>query len=230
MNKVFLLFLIQFLYTLVFSQKNANVVIIPTSESYFAYCINNRFEVIARQKTPITIDKIKARLITSYDMNTYAPIYEELTLEEIGENKFKTPAFDFDWEVVIEFTIEMESGIETIIQPVKSMPVRFKISANSLGRDTSIQVNMLKEAEGIYAKIVYKDLNANAAVQQYTLTGILDGKIQEEIINKGGRFSNESLNMIQQVKAGDIILIENIHYKVCSSKARFDYAFILKVE
>ncbi len=219
MKKIVLLILILSPCCFLFGQISSNIAIVPTGETFFAFGINNRFKVFARQAVPITIDKIKARLVEGYDSKTYAPIYgeEELTLEALGYNEFKL--LSFTTHGVVEFEIELESGKETVMQELIPIPAKFYIKNHRLRRenwqkeDKKLTIHELREAEGIYGKMDYEGLNAGLHVLHFQVSAVIDGILQPEILNKGGRFNRETQALIQELQAGDMLILKYLTYK-----------------
>lgn len=227
MNKLLLcLFLISFCFALS-AQRKSNVVIIPTSESFFGYCIDNTFKVIARQSTPITIDKIRARIVTGYkllDDTTIVDIFDPLPIEEYQYRKGEFIIKGINKLGRITFEIDLETGTEEVFQELIPLPVKFYIKNYRLGReewqkkDKKLEIYDLKEVEGIYGKVDYNGLNAGVTVLHFQITAIIDNVLQPEILNKGGRFTDKTLALIQKLKADDMIIIKNLTYKNCFSK------------
>jgi hypothetical protein len=232
MKKYAYLLIILLQSSLLFSQKESNVVIIPTMEDFFSSCIEIQFKVYARQNTPITQDKIKARLIKYYKVindSTFLPITEDIEMVETGKNKFRTSAIDTLG--TIEFEVELESGIEKLTYKVTSMPIRIHIGNRSLlSNDNYLSLKILKSRPGIYATLDYNGLNGYGGIINYTILAIIDGKVSAEIINDGGKFSTESKKMISKLKANDILIIKNITYKVCSIKQPYKHDFVIKIK
>lgn len=202
---------------------SAQTQIIPTSEKFFGFCISNRFKVIAKQQTPITLDKIRARLETGYKVvgDSIIDIYEPLIIEEYPyrDDVFLIKAIKKQGR--IDFQIDLESGTETVKQELIPLPVKFYIRHHRLGRaegqkkDGKLAIDNLREAEGIFGRVDYNGLNAGATIVQFQISGIIDGILQPEILNKGGRFTTKTQAFIQKFNSGDIIIVKNLTYKSC---------------
>jgi len=230
MKKIILLVFVCFHCCLFYGQKQTNVVLIPTGEDFFAYCKYNSFNVVARQSTPITIDKIKARLVIGFDPDDYEPIYgdEELILEPLGENEFKISTSLS--QGTIEFEIELESGTEKIYQELQTIPVRVTIGGKELSSHSKLSVQRLKQCEGVSARLKYNGLLAKGTILEFKLIGIIKGQLQPEILNTGGRFNQEALALLQQLNPRDLILVRDVYHKNCHQTEKYKNDFIIELE
>jgi hypothetical protein len=209
----------------------SDVWIVPTSEEYLTACLSNTIEVYARQKKPIALNDIKARLITSYRIendSTFIPVGKELTLSEIGENKFLIEGIDTVG--VVEFEIHLEDGVQKRMKEVVPLSVRFLLGNKNLQKVDFLEAELVREAKGIVAEVDFKGLYAYGQIQQFKLIGIRNNQRLPEMVNKHSVFSQEAKAMLNSLKKGDMIIFKDIRYKVGTIEQVFDYNFIIELE
>lgn len=200
-------------------------------KDFFTTCGGTQFEVYARQKTPITLKKIKARIIKSYKIindSTFIPVTKDLEITAVGKNEFQLSSINTLG--TIEFEIELESGIEKIRHKVMPISVKLYIKNYSLSNDHSLDLEILKDVEGINAPLDYEGLDASGKVLKFKIIGIINGKAEAEILNKGARFNKATKDMISRLSSNDMIIIKDLYYKVCFLEQKYKSDFIIKIK
>jgi|GEM_PF-2325903 len=212
-------------------QQMSKVSIIPTREDFFYTCIDNGIEVFARQRNPITLDKIKAFQITGYtirDDDSIHPQRKEIELSEDGSNRFKLhiPA----GAQIIQFEVKLDRGLEVVKAKVYPLPIKLRLGSNYLSDGKKIKAIALKHMPGITNDVDFRGLCAFGKITGFTIMGIIDNQSKGPIFNDGARFNDDAKQLISSMTERDFLIIKDLKYQTCGHEIDHGKNYIIELK
>lgn len=175
---------------------------------YLIAKIDNPIRIIAQQKEPVSISQLTATF-QGYDSEK-----EPIEIVE-GKGYF---IINPDSIGIVEIHVTVGDTVETKILRVKPIEAVGRLGIHKANSDTKIGVGEFKAQMGIIANIECCGFDAKCSVFGFQIIRISNRNQVERIINKGGRFEEETREIIMKAESGDIYIFRQIKYKCPGSE------------
>ena len=204
--KKYLILLILLIPIAIFAQKSKKV-LIEFTDGNLRVGIDNYMTIVAQQDKPVSIDQVKAYLYTMHHF------YYENTepYPQVIEEKYGQFMINPDSLGAIEIHVELESGVEII--HVRAKPLTVICSVGSIEHNESVTSSRMKSQEGIIASVSCCGLYAQCKVLDFEILRISKKNRVKRSYNKGSRFEETSLKLLQKAKVGDAYIFRKIRHR-----------------
>jgi hypothetical protein len=183
--------------------------IVSIENQYLIVGVDNPIGIVAQQKEPVSISQLSA--------NFQVYNSEKVPIEIAVCNGYFI--IRPDTIGIVELNITIGDTIETKTLRVKPMEavgrLGGKYGANTNGK---IGVGEFKAQMGIIAQIECCGFDAKCNVLGFQTIRISNRNQVERRINKGGRFEEETREIIMKAESGDIYIFRQIKYKCPGSE------------
>lgn len=207
------------------SQVHESVLIQTENGNDLIAGINNSISIVALQQVPITVEQIAAYLITpSRYLEDKEPI--ELKVEqEYGKFMIRPDSIG-----VVEFYIEINGTKVRKVLKVKPLEAVCRLSRYKANTEAKIPSAEFKSQIGIIAYVECCGFDAKCKVLNFEIIRIRTKNKVDRAKNKGGRFEEKNLSLIQKAQSGDIFIFRNLYYQCPSSEQQRSDDMIFEIE
>jgi len=179
--------------------------------------MDNIITVVAQQEFPVSISQLNASIRQD-------SIKRDLDIVE-RNGKFRIHP---DTTGIVEININLGDTTETKKLRVKDFLVEGSLGNFCTNCDEKIESNAFKVQKGIIATIMCCGFDARCLVLGFETIRISKRNEVERVTNRGGEFEEETINIIDKAKSGDIYIFREIKYKCDSPKRLDDMIFEIK--
>jgi len=182
--------------------------ILSIENQYLIAKIDNPIRIVAQQNEPVTISQLNATF-QGYDSEK-----ESIEIVE-GKGYF---IINPDSIGIVEIHVTIGDTVEIKKLRVKPIEAVGRLGIHKANSDTKIGVGEFKAQMGIIANIECCGFDARCSVLGFQTTRISNQNQAERRINKGGRFEEETREIIMNAESGDIYIFRQIKYKCPGSE------------
>ena len=184
------------------SQHYESRALISTKNKYFHVGIDNLFEVVAQQNSPISFEKISAFQLDGSKRKS-------IEIRPVNKNYIIKP----DTIGLIEINVDLGDKIKRKVIRVRTLDVEGKLGKYSAITNNKIGIRELNSQYGIIAWIVCCDINGKCKMIEYEIMRINNNNPIERVINKGEKFEEKSKKLLSKAESGDIYIFRKIKYR-----------------
>lgn len=188
-----------------YSQRHTDIIIHTKHCNKLIAGLDNFISILPRSNVKGKIGDVTAFLSTEYN---YYYEKEPIKLEvKKQENGFKIRP---DSVGMVVFRIKLGDHIiekQVRAKPITATPRLAKYKANS---NIKISANELKFQEGIY--VIAHCSHFRCLITDFELVRVSFDTPSSKITNKGGRFEETTIDLLNQAKSGDLYIFRNINY------------------
>lgn len=182
--------------------------ILSIENQYLIAKVNNPIRIVAQQEEPVSISQLSATF-QRYDS-------EKETIEVVeGKGYF---IINPDSIGTVKIHITVGDTVETKILRVKPIEAVGRLGRHKANSDTKIGVGEFKAQMGIIANIECCGFDARCNVLGFQTIRISNRNQVERRINKGGRFEEDTREIIIKAESGDIYIFRQIKYRCPGSE------------
>jgi hypothetical protein len=182
---------------------NSLKTIISIENQYLIVRIDNPIRIVAQQNQPVSINQLNA---------TFQEYDSEKKPIEILEGKGYF-IINPDTIGMVEINITIGDTIETKTLRVKPIEAVGRIGRFGANSDEKIGIGEFKAQMGIIANIECCGFDAKCQVLEFQTMRIAKSNQIERTVNKGGRFEEQTREIIMKAESGDIFIFRQIKYK-----------------
>jgi hypothetical protein len=224
LNRIFfLVIVINFSVFVSYGQNIGKVVVYTENCNQLIAGINNYITIMAMQDSSLSVEQISAYLIipTEYEME---PI--KLDIEKRHDKFLIRP----DSIGLVEIHVKLNNHVEIERIRVKPLKAVCRLSNYKANSETKISAGELKAQLGIIANVECCGFEAKCKMLEFEVVRIPLSEISSRVINKGGRFEDNTLGLINQAETGDLYIFKNIYYRCPSSEKQRSEDMIIEIK
>ena len=184
------------------SQHYESRALISTKNKYFYAGVDNLFEVVAQQKSPVSFEKISAFQLDGSERKS-------IGIRPANKSYIIKP----DTLGLIEINVDLGDKIERKVIRVRPLDVEGKLGKYSAISDNKIGKRELNLQYGIIAWIDCCDIDGKCKMIEYEIMRINNNNPIERVINKGEQFEEKSKKLLSKAESADIYIFRKIKYR-----------------
>ena len=175
--------------------------LISTKDKYFYVGIDNLFEVVAQQESPVSFEKISA-----FQLNGSKS--KPIEIRPLNKSYVVKP----DTLGLIQINVDLGDKIERKVIRVRTLEVEGRLGKYSAYSD-KIGKRELNSPYGIIAWIACCNIDGKCKMIEYEIMRISNNNPIEKVINKGERFEEKSKKLLSKAQSADIYIFRKIKYR-----------------